>query len=244
MPREFLFAQNNVAGTLLIAMGTGDLSCTLAAAHGDRFPVAPDCPFHVTVSLAGNRAINEILHVTGRNGDTLTVTRGAEGMTPRAWPEGSPVELWQTAQQFNDLNRAVKTMEWFLAQSWGGGNGVIRYGATPNDGLKVTPGGALTVAVQPGGAFVNALMFRLAAAYTTVSFTVPTTNPRIDLVEANATTGAIAFKQGVESASPVAPTADTDCLVLAQVYCRVGMTVIGATDSGSNGYIVDQRTFI
>ena len=243
MPREFLFAKNNVAGTLLEAIGETDATCTLAG-QGDQFPVAAECPYHVTVSLAGNRNVNEILHVTHRSGETLTITRGAEGTTPRAWPEGSPIELWQTAQQFNDLNRAVKTMEWFLAQCWGGGDGVLRYGAAPDDGLKVVPGGGLTVTVQLGAAFVNALMFRLAAAYTTPLFTAPVAHPRIDLVQAHAATGTITRKQGTEAASPAAPAADTDCLVLARVYCRVGMTVINATDSGTNGYITDQRTFV
>lgn len=244
MPRQLLFAKNNVAGTLAAGIGAPDVTATLSSGQGALFPSDEDCPYHVTVSLPGNRAINEILHVTERTGDTLTFTRGAEGTTPRAWSAESPVELWQTAQQFTDLNRMVKTLEWFLSMAWGGGDGVIRYGADPNDGLKPVPGGGLRVTVQPGGAFVNGLVFRLTSAYTSPEFAAPAPYPRIDLIQADAGAEVLTVKQGVVAQSPIAPEPDADCLVLAHVYCRPGMTSIGAADNGSNGYITDRRVFL
>lgn len=244
MPRNFLFAKNNVAGKLAAPMDVADLVAILAAGQGALFPATADCPFHVTVSLPGNGAIHEILHVTARSGDTLTVTRGAEGTDPKSWPVESPIELRQTAQQFNDLNGVVKALEWFMSMAWGGGNGVIRYGAAPDDGLKVVSVGDLTVAIQPGAGFVNNLMFRTAAVVTTATVAAPATHPRFDLVQACAASGVISVKQGVEAESPVAPVADADCLVLAHIYCRPGMTIIQDTDDGINGYIIDQRVFI
>jgi hypothetical protein len=156
----------------------------------------------------------------------------------------SPVELRLTAQHLNDLNEAVKLLEWLLSMAWGGGNGVIRYGATPDAGLKVISAGNLTVTVQPGACFANNLMFRSPAVFTSTSFPVPAQYARIDIVQANAKVGIITVKQGAEAQSPVAPAADADCLVLARVYCRAAMTSIGDTDTGSNGYIIDQRVFI
>ena len=157
---------------------------------------------------------------------------------------GGGCQLRQTAQQFNDVNKLVKSLEWFVSLAWGGGNGVIRYGAAPDDGLKVVPGGGVRVQVQPGAAFQSNLLFRLPAAFTTPNFSVPAQYARIDLVQANATTGLITMKQGAEAQTPVAPVADTDCLVLARVYCRAGMTSIDTTDVGTNGYIIDQRSFV
>lgn len=244
MPREFLFAKNNVAGKLAAPIGPADLTATLTAGQGALFPSTAECPYHVTVSLPGNSAIHEILHVTARDGDTLTFTRGAEGAMPRDWPAESPVELRQTAQQFNDLNNFVKMLEWFISTAWGGGNGVIRYGPAPDDGLKVLPGGGLKISVQPGACFLNNLMFRLGSPHTSSDFPVPSQYARIDLVQANATTGLISVKQGAEAEAPAAPEANADCFVLAHVYCRAGMTSIDAGDNGTNGYVIDQRVFI
>jgi hypothetical protein len=244
MPREFLFAKNNVAGKLAAPIGPADVTAALAPGQGALFPTTADCPYHVTVSLPGNSAIHEILHVTARNEDTLTFTRGAEGATSRDWPAESPLELRQTAQQFNDLNSFAKKLEWFISIAWGGGNGVIRYGATPDDGLKVVPGGGLKVSVQSGACFVNNLMFRLASAFTSADFSVPAQFPRVDLIEANAATGVISIKQGTETEAPVAPAVDADCLLLVHVYCRAGMVSIDASDNGTNGYIIDHRVFI
>jgi hypothetical protein len=244
MPRELLFAKNNVAGNLAEPLGLTDLTATLAAGQGALFPTTADCPYHVTVSLSGNSAIHEILHVIERDGDTLIFTRGAEGTFSRSFAAESPVELRQTAQQFNDLNELVKSLEWFVSVAWGGGNGVIRYGAAPDDGLKVVPGGGIRVQVQPGAAFLSNLLFRLSAAFMTPNFIMPAQYARIDLVQANAATGLITVKQGADAQAPVAPVADTDCLALARVYCRAGMTSIDVTDIGTNGYIIDQRSFV
>jgi len=46
--------------------------------------------------------IIEIVQVTNRTGDTLTVTRGAEGTTPAAFVSGSKIELRITAQSVLD----------------------------------------------------------------------------------------------------------------------------------------------
>jgi len=49
---------------------------------------------------------------------------------------------------------------------------------------------------------------------------------------------------GQMAASPVAPEPDADCIALAELHLRVGMTVIKDADDGTNGYISDVRQFL
>jgi hypothetical protein len=51
-------------------------------------------------------------------------------------------------------------------------------------------------------------------------------------------------KTGVEGAVPVAPTADTGYIPLAEIYLRPEMSCIKDTNDTVNGYITDKRTFL
>lgn len=142
------------------------------------------------------------------------------------------------------LETALELVFLLLDQAWGGSEGVVR-GATDDD-LKTqalsTPG--LSVEVEPGYAFISALPFKLASSTETVDVTPPTTNDRIDLVQASLVTWGVTIKTGTEAASPSPPNADADCLALAQLYLRPGMTCIKNTDDATNGYIIDARVFL
>ena len=49
---------------------------------------------------------------------------------------------------------------------------------------------------------------------------------------------------GTEAASPEPPDPEEDCVALAQLYLRVGMSSIKNADDAVNGYIIDARTFL
>lgn len=102
----------------------------------------------------------------------------------------------------------------------------------------------MSVTVKPGYAFVSKMPFKLASSTDTPAFTAPTAHPRIDLVQARLDTWGITVKTGLEAASPSVPAADTDCIVLAHIYLRPGMTAITNTDDTTNGYLTDARTFL
>ena len=130
-----------------------------------------------------------------------------------------------------------------LSQLWGGGDGVIR--AMDSElAVEATSPESLSVEVQPGYAFISQMPYRLAAATQTADVTVPTTNPRIDIVQARLATWDISIKEGTEAASPTAPTPDTDTIVLAELYLRTTMTTIKTIDDTTNGYITDARNFV
>ncbi|MFC1735126.1 hypothetical protein ACFL1X_03350 [Candidatus Hydrogenedentota bacterium] len=151
----------------------------------------------------------------------------------------SKLNLWD-----DNIEKGLELVHELLSLAWGGGDGVIRGAAT--DDLRVlakTPED-LTVEVEPGKAFIDRSIYVLETATGTPSFTPPSVNPRIDLVQADLDMWAISVKEGVEDASPSAPSVDVDCIALAHIYCRAGMTSIKNTDDSVNGYVVDARQYV
>lgn len=80
----FLKTANRAESTLDGGIGDADLSLDVAVGEGALFPAAGD--FHITIE-------DEILVCTARAGDTLTVTRAAEGTIAAAHIDGKAVEL-------------------------------------------------------------------------------------------------------------------------------------------------------
>ena len=167
------------------------------------------------------------------------------GYTKTSWSfQERPVASSKLNAWDDRIEAALELVYWLISLAWGGGDGVIR-GATADD-LKATatstPG--MSVQVEAGCAFISNLPFNLAEAIETVDVAAPAANPRIDLVQARLDTWGIAIKTGTEAATPSAPLADADCLALAHLYLRPGMTCIKNADDSTNGYIIDVRTFL
>jgi len=144
----------------------------------------------------------------------------------------------------DNIESAVELLHEMLSLAWGGGDGVVR-GATEGD-LKVVANVPpdMSVKVRSGRAFISRFIYKLAEDTVTAPVEAPETNPRIDIVQARLTDWSVLIKQGSESASPSPPSADSNCIVLAQLYCRAGMTCIKDADDGTNGYIIDVRKFL
>ena len=100
-----LFA-NNAYSALLGALSAVATSLTVAAGTGDRFP-SPSGTDYFLLTLAdvsgGTESAWEIVKVTARVGDVLTIERAQEGTVARIWNSGTPVDLRITANTFNDL---------------------------------------------------------------------------------------------------------------------------------------------
>ena len=167
------------------------------------------------------------------------------GYTKTAWTfEERPVASSKLNTWDNRIELALEVAFFLLSQSWGGGNGVIRKAAA--DDLKVVANSTpnLSVRVKPGYAFISKFPYKLAAEAVTANVTPPTTHPRIDLVQARLDTWDVSIVTGTEAASPTAPAAQTDCIGLANLLVRPGMTSIKDTNDGTNGYIIDVRAFV
>lgn len=92
---------NNVASTLAQDLSTGAGSLRVAGGTGSRFPLpAAGEYYYLTIVSTDGRL--EIVKVTGRTSDLLTITRAQEGTVAVAFSAGSKVELRVTAQSIRD----------------------------------------------------------------------------------------------------------------------------------------------
>lgn len=140
---------------------------------------------------------------------------------------------------------ALEEAHFALYMLWGGLDGVVQVGAVPADSLKViaTAPASLNVTVNAGAASAFESVCRRKVAGT-VSIPAPVTHPRIDLLQFNMTTRLPSRKAGAEAVAPVAPTADANCIPLAQVYCRPAMASVKDADDSVQGYLTDVRVFV
>jgi hypothetical protein len=102
MTTTFLAPKNNANSKLSAALAIDALSMSVLAGEGARFPST--FPYHLTVD-------NEIIRVTARTTDTMTIVRAQESTVAAAHVAGATVQLNITAQVISDLNTAVNTLE-------------------------------------------------------------------------------------------------------------------------------------
>jgi hypothetical protein len=94
--------KNNAFGVLLISINTSATSITLQTGQGANFPsLSAGDYFYATLIDTSNNL--EIVKVTARTGDVLTVVRAQEGTTARSYAVGDRIELRLTAQNILDM---------------------------------------------------------------------------------------------------------------------------------------------
>ena len=95
----FLFA-NNATTTLAADISSGATSATLAPGTGALFPTpAAGQWFSMTFTDAATGMLTEIVYVTARSGDSITISRAKEGTTAQAWAAGDAASNFWTAGQ-------------------------------------------------------------------------------------------------------------------------------------------------
>lgn len=104
MAATTFLAANNAGTTLASSLTTSSTVMTVAAGTGAQFP-SPNAAlgqyFAMTlVPAASSTGLpNEIVYVTARSGDTMTILRGQEGTTPLTWSVGDTAQnLWTAGQ--------------------------------------------------------------------------------------------------------------------------------------------------
>lgn len=92
---------NNASGTLATAVSASDTGVALTTGDGAEFPVltAGDY-FYATVT--SSQGTQEIVKVTARSGDSITVVRAQEGTLAAGFAAGARFELRVTAQSVLD----------------------------------------------------------------------------------------------------------------------------------------------
>ena len=145
-----LFA-NNASSTLAAPISNVATTANLAAGTGVSFPSPSGGQYFVmTFTDAATQLINEIVHVTARSGDTLTIVRNQEGTVAPSggWNAGDlAANLWTAGQAGAMLQAGA--------------------GALPNLAVYAIVGGVQQVSLN-GAAFttVNATIFTWPASGT------------------------------------------------------------------------------
>jgi hypothetical protein len=94
--------KNNAVSVVPLSINDSQTSIDLYTGTGTLFPtLGVDDYFYATISSVANAY--EVVKVTARATDTLTVERAQEGTTALSFPAGSRIELRVTAQNIVEL---------------------------------------------------------------------------------------------------------------------------------------------
>jgi hypothetical protein len=147
--------KNNAVGYLSTAISSSDSSATLTTGGGAAFPtLSAGEYFYATITATSG--VYEIVKVTSRSTDAISITRAQEGTTAIAFPQGSIVELRITAQAITDaISDASTTLQTETFTSDGSGTSVglhIGSGKTLNatDGTVLLPTAAAPAQTAEG----------------------------------------------------------------------------------------------
>jgi hypothetical protein len=102
--------KNNASTTVPLSISSTDTSLSVAAGAGAQFPVlgAGDF-FFATIQDVNNHF--EIVKVTARADDVMTITRGQEGTLAIPFPANSRFELRVTAE---NLAQVIESLDFLL----------------------------------------------------------------------------------------------------------------------------------
>ena len=130
--------RNNADTVLATALSSADLGMTVA--NGARFP-APGAGEYFYVTVTALTGLFEVVKVTARSGNALTIVRAQEGTAALDFIAGSRVELRVTAQAIRDAisDSAVDVDAYFEADGSG-----ISVGLNVGTGKVLAVGGTLS----------------------------------------------------------------------------------------------------
>jgi hypothetical protein len=115
---------NNAFGTLNAGINSSATTIVLVAGQGARFPtLSAGDYFYATLIDTSNNL--EIVKVTARSTDTMTVVRGQDNTTARAYSTNDRFELRPTAALFNEKANDADVAATYLSKT--GGTATGRY---------------------------------------------------------------------------------------------------------------------
>ena len=101
-----VLVKNNAYSTLASGISATATTITVAAGTGLRFPAAGGADyFYATLINTSN--VLEVVKVTSRSTDTLTVVRGQDGTTGTVYSAGARIELRVTAALLADIRDSI-----------------------------------------------------------------------------------------------------------------------------------------
>ena len=95
---------NNVAGTIAANIGPADTAILLGAGQGSVFPAISAGNWYYVTLVHNTLGTIEIVKVTGKTADTLTVVRGQDNTVASSFTTGTLVEMRPHAQMMRELD--------------------------------------------------------------------------------------------------------------------------------------------
>ncbi|WP_052954134.1 hypothetical protein [Enterobacter roggenkampii] len=148
-----LLAANNAQSVLAAGISASATTMTLNTGTGALFPapVSGTSFFKLTLIDAATGQISEIVHVTARTGDTLTIVRAQEGTLARAWSVNDIAANMMTAGTLSyifDNYATIASLGTAAARNVGVGSGQIPDmsffgGISSSSGYQYFPNGTL-----------------------------------------------------------------------------------------------------
>lgn len=134
-----LLFSNDASTTLQSGIGAGATTATLAAGTGSLFPDPATGEAYFTTFLdASTQQTKEIVLVTARSGDSITIVRGQQGTTPRAWNAGDLAAQLVTAGDSEGMVQPDQLQAAIYSSCVAGGSANSLTG-TLNSGLTQLP---------------------------------------------------------------------------------------------------------
>lgn len=222
---------NNAKTTLAQSFPTGSTSLALASGTGALFPqpgttnypLGSQTFFRLSLTDAATQTKREIVYVTARTGDTLTVLRGQDGTTPINWAVGDIAGLFVVAGTVQNVLQAEQAQAGYIDYATAGGtpnalaisfNPALIENLTPGLKARILIGsnntGPVTLNVDGLGAVpvVNSRGLALAPnelvagvifdfEFTGTQFTVNTKIPELLLQDSSSTANVIKVTTGI-----------------------------------------------
>jgi hypothetical protein len=184
---------NNAFGTLNAGINSSATTIVLTAGQGSRFPtLSAGDYFYATLIDTSNNL--EIVKVTARSTDTMTVVRGQDNTTARAYSTNDRFELRPTAALFNEKANDADVSATYLPKAGGTMTGKL----TINDqGLEITRHMGFNRNIDTGALLLSG---QHAWQFSRYDSTHPTPN-RLALEAYNATPSAIGIPFAVDNNS-------------------------------------------
>jgi hypothetical protein len=157
--------KNNTFSFLATSINATDTTISLQSGGGAAFPLLTS-PDYFYATLASSTNAREIVKVTARSTDTLTVIRAQEGTTPSSFSAGSRIELRVTAQSIID---AINDRTEDQVNNFSGN------GSTTTFTLSSTPISKNYTSVYVNGVYQNKNTYSLSGAVLSFSQAPPNT---------------------------------------------------------------------
>ena len=152
---------NNASGTLATSINASDTGAVLTTGDGAEFPtLAANQYFYATLESIANTL--EIVKVTARSGDSITIVRAQESTIANSFAAGSRFELRVTAQSILD---AIQDAEEITITNFNG-NGTTTASA-------ITSG---FTAIYINGVYQNRSTYTVTSGTVTFSTAPPNTS--------------------------------------------------------------------